>query len=91
MSKAKRGGKVFIDHFRNRRTSTTVGPYSTRARPGAAVSAPVAWDELKETRGGDEFDIPLMMQRISRQRKDPWADFHKIKQSLTAEHIGKGK
>ena len=47
MSKAKRKGKIFIDWLRNQRGSTAVVPYSARARDGAPVAAPIAWDELE--------------------------------------------
>ena len=41
MSKAKRGGKVFVDHFRNGRGATSVTSYSLRARAGAPVALPI--------------------------------------------------
>ena len=46
MSKARRKGRIFIDWLRNQRGSTAVLPYSARARAGAPVAVPVAWDEL---------------------------------------------
>ena len=46
MTKALRKGRIFIDYFRNSREATSVAPYSTRARPGAPVSAPVTWERL---------------------------------------------
>jgi bifunctional non-homologous end joining protein LigD len=46
MSKAKRKGRIFIDHFRNERGATAIAPFSPRARPGASVAWPVSWDDL---------------------------------------------
>ncbi len=47
-SKAKRGGKIFIDWMRNGRGATCIAPWSLRARPGAAVSMPVNWSDLRD-------------------------------------------
>jgi len=57
MSKAKRKGRVFIDWLRNQRGSTAVLPYVARARPGAAVSAPVTWEELRDIDSACLFTI----------------------------------
>ncbi|MBU1756120.1 MAG: DNA ligase D [Alphaproteobacteria bacterium] len=57
MSKAKRKGKIFIDWLRNQRGSTAVMPYSARARSGAPVAAPIAWNELKTIEGAALFAI----------------------------------
>lgn len=46
MSKAKRKDRIFIDWLRNQRGNTAILPYSARARSGAPVAVPVAWDEL---------------------------------------------
>jgi bifunctional non-homologous end joining protein LigD len=45
-AKSKRKGKSLIDYLPNGRGSTAVAPYSTRPRPGAAISMPLEWDEL---------------------------------------------
>ncbi len=55
MTKSLRKGKIFIDYFRNSREATSVAPYSTRARAGAPVSAPVTWEQLGRTTGGNQF------------------------------------
>lgn len=71
MSKAKRPGKVFIDHFRNGRGATAIAPYSLRSRDGAPVATPIAWDELPRTAGGGVWTAPRVRRRL-RSRPDPW-------------------
>jgi bifunctional non-homologous end joining protein LigD len=84
MSKAARKGKIFIDYLRNGRAATAVAPYSTRAKPGATVSAPIAWEELTASLHSDHFTIENVPARLSKLKKDPWADIAKTKQSITA-------
>jgi bifunctional non-homologous end joining protein LigD len=48
MRKELRRGKVLIDWSQNSRHKSTVAPYSLRARPEPAVSAPVRWDEVED-------------------------------------------
>jgi bifunctional non-homologous end joining protein LigD len=57
MSKAKRKGRIFIDWLRNQRGATAVLPYSARARPGAPVAVPIAWDELDKAKDAHPFSI----------------------------------
>jgi len=75
MSKAKRGGKVFVDHFRNGRGATSVTSYSLRSRPGAPVALPISWDELGKTRGGGDWTAERVLRRLKSGAADPWADF----------------
>src|SRR5262249_13336902 len=46
LGKRGREDKVLLDYLRNNRGSTSVAAFSTRARPGCAVSMPVDWEEL---------------------------------------------
>lgn len=48
MSKKKRTGKIFIDFFRNDFSSTSIVPFSLRARAGAPLAWPITWTELKK-------------------------------------------
>lgn len=74
-SKAKRPGKIFVDYLRNGRGNTAVAPYSSRARPGAAVSAPLSWDELSDDIGPASFTVRNMEPRLRNDFPDPWAGF----------------
>lgn len=47
-SKAKRTGKIYIDWLRNGRGSTCISPWGLRARAGATISMPIAWEQLPE-------------------------------------------
>jgi bifunctional non-homologous end joining protein LigD len=44
--KADRRGRVFVDWLRNTPLSTSVVPWSLRARPGAPIATPLTWDEV---------------------------------------------
>ncbi|ANK12734.1 DNA ligase D [Erythrobacter neustonensis] len=57
MSKARRSGKIFIDWLRNQRGATAVIPFSARARAGAPVAVPIAWDELAKFEDAHPFAI----------------------------------
>jgi bifunctional non-homologous end joining protein LigD len=84
MSKVARKGKIFIDYLRNGRGATAVAPYSTRAKLGATVSAPITWEELTSSLHSDHFTIKNIPARLKKLRKDPWADMASTKQSITA-------
>jgi bifunctional non-homologous end joining protein LigD len=72
--KARRHGKILIDYLRNQRGMTAVAPYSTRARPGASVSMPLAWEELTPEIGAAYFTTRNAPARLA-SVADPWADF----------------
>lgn len=75
IKKSKRGGKILVDYLRNQRGATAVAAYSTRARPGAAVSAPLTWAELVPGVGPAYFTAENMPTRLASLRADPWEEF----------------
>lgn len=56
MTKARRGGKVFLDWSQNSGSKTTIAPYSLRGREYPTVAAPRTWDEI-EAGAEDPFGI----------------------------------
>jgi bifunctional non-homologous end joining protein LigD len=89
MAKAARTGKIFIDYLRNQRSATAIAPFSTRAQPGAPVSVPITWKELTSDLRSDQFTIRNVMGRLKRQKRDPWAEMSKVRQSLSASLLKK--
>ncbi|MCW5891002.1 MAG: non-homologous end-joining DNA ligase [bacterium] len=85
MSKAKRRGRIFIDHLRNVRGATSIAAYSTRAKPGAPVSTPIAWDELGPRMRPDRFTVANLGRRLRALAADPWADYARTRQRLPRE------
>ncbi|RWL12049.1 MAG: DNA ligase D [Mesorhizobium sp.] len=75
ITKSKRRGKILVDYLRNQRGATAVAAYSTRARPGAAVSMPLAWDELGPSIGPAYFTVENTPTRLASLSSDPWQDF----------------
>jgi bifunctional non-homologous end joining protein LigD len=82
ITKSKRVGKILIDYLRNGRGNTAVAPYSTRARPGAAVSMPVGWDELSPAIGPSYYTVLNAHQRLEALKTHPWADFRSAAKTL---------
>jgi bifunctional non-homologous end joining protein LigD len=80
--KAQRKGRIFLDWLRNQRGATAVMPYSARAREGAPVSAPVAWDELDSFESGHQFSIRDVDQLLKRASSKALKDWGKAKQAL---------
>jgi bifunctional non-homologous end joining protein LigD len=85
ISKAKRRGRILIDYLRNGRGATAVEAFSTRARSGAPVAAPIRWDELTQRMRPDRFDVRSLPRRLASLRGDPWADMTSIRQGVTVK------
>jgi bifunctional non-homologous end joining protein LigD len=84
LPKASRKGKVFIDYLRNGRGATSICAYSTRARANAPVSVPLFWEELETDVRGNTYTLRTLPERLETLPSDPWADFYKVRQSVTA-------
>ena len=82
-SKKARSGRIFVDYLRNGRGATAVAAYSTRARAGAPVSVPLAWEELGTDIRSDRFTVSNLLHRLSRA-SDPWRDVRKAARRLAA-------
>jgi DNA ligase D len=78
--KEERGQRVFVDYNQNAPHKTVFGAWSVRARPGAQVSTPVAWDELDDIHP-DQFTIASLAARLA-AAGDPWLGMDDDPQSL---------
>jgi bifunctional non-homologous end joining protein LigD len=90
MAKKDRGGKIFLDYLRNDRMSTAVAPLSPRGRPGAPVSWPVAWTQVRKGLDPTRFNIrtvPGMVKGL-----DAWDAYADSERDLAAaiKKLGKG-
>lgn len=63
-SPAKRKGKIYLDFLQNRTIQTIAAPYSVRPRPGATVSTPLFWDEVKKGLRPEAFTIFTIHERL---------------------------
>jgi len=79
--RADRGGRVFLDAGRNAPGAHVIAPYSPRARPGAPVSFPVAWRDLRRIHP-QEFTIANVPKLLER-KGDPWKTLMPLRQSLS--------
>jgi bifunctional non-homologous end joining protein LigD len=71
--KEKRGGRVYIDVLQNARGHHAVPPYVLRAVPGAPVSMPLSWRELRDDLDPAAFNIRTALRRLTRRTTDPLA------------------
>jgi len=69
--KAKRTGRVYIDVLQNARGHHAVPPYVLRAVPGAPVSTPLRWAEVKAGLDPKRFTLRTVPARLARLKEDP--------------------
>lgn len=80
-----RVGKIFIDYLRNGLGATTICTYAARTREGLPVSVPLFREEVAEIKGGNQWNIHNVHERLAEVGEEPWADMKKTRQSITAE------
>jgi bifunctional non-homologous end joining protein LigD len=81
--KAKRNkDQIYVDHLQNAYGKSVVAPYSVRPKPGASVSAPLEWSEVKRKKiTTQDFTIENILDRV-KKKGDLFAPVLTNKQSL---------
>jgi bifunctional non-homologous end joining protein LigD len=68
----RRQRRIYLDHTRNDRGQAMAAPYGVRPWPGATVSTPLKWSEVRRGLDPSKFTIRTMRQRVDRLG-DLWA------------------
>ncbi|HEX7946311.1 MAG TPA: DNA ligase D, partial [Phenylobacterium sp.] len=80
MAKKERTGRIFLDYLRNDRLSTAVAPLSPRGRPGAPVSMPLTWSQVKAGLDPARYTlrtVPKLVGKLS-----AWRDYCEAERPL---------
>jgi bifunctional non-homologous end joining protein LigD len=73
MAKKERTGRIFLDYLRNDRMSTAVAPLSPRARPGAPVSMPLTWQQVRKGLDPMRYTLGSVPGLLARMKA--WKDY----------------
>ena len=81
--KDRRGMRIYADVMRNAYAQTVAASYGVRARDGAPVATPLAWDEVQDEKlEPGRFTLATVRTRLG-QGTDPWAEFGHSTQGLS--------
>jgi bifunctional non-homologous end joining protein LigD len=82
MAKKLRTGRIFLDYLRNDRMSTAVAPLSPRARPGATISMPLTWTQVRAGLDPSRFTVRTAAALIA--KSPAWEDYGEAERPLAA-------
>jgi bifunctional non-homologous end joining protein LigD len=81
--KARGAATVYVDYLQNIQGKTVAGPYCVRAKPGATVSTPLKWTELRDELDPHDFHLGNAAERFEKIG-DIWNEAMRKKNSLRA-------
>ena len=82
MAKKLRTGRIYLDYLRNDRLATAVAPLSPRARPGATVSMPLTWKQVKAGLDPARYTVRSVPGLLGKTKA--WADYAGSEKPLSA-------
>ena len=80
MAKKLRTGRIFLDYLRNDRMATAVAPLSPRGRPGAPVSMPMTWSQVKPGLDPTRYTVRTVPSLLAKTKA--WAEYCDAEQPL---------
>ncbi|WP_419757547.1 DNA ligase D [Acidisoma sp.] len=80
MAKKLRTGRIFLDYLRNDRMATAVAPLSPRGRPGAPVSMPLTWSQVKPGLDPAQYNVRTVPALLAKTKA--WAEYCDAEQPL---------